>query len=254
MFYKFMTHKLKDFCTLIVVVCRRKQPKWQKESKNPDILMESVFRKWAKHQYMLLHTPTLCCPDFFDFMNEQNTFLDSQPNEPAPRPITPSEVYIAPSSLQNFNKKNKAEKFDISDIHTLATKDHSDMLERKIMKGRHTELSYEYLTEIGQYWRDCIVESILYKLIKFENVDKLLSIKAYRYVLHLCSTYAILDMVEHHYTTFMDTTVNATCTDLIKILNAEWLFVMKHQKLNIKQIAVPDILSEDDSENDSDTV
>ena len=50
------------------------------------------------------------------------------------------------------------------------------------------------------------------------------------------------------------TTVNATCTELIKILNAELLFVMKHQKLNKKQIAVPDILSEDDRENDSDTV
>ena len=70
------------------------------------------------------------------------------------------------------------------------------------MKGRHTELSYEYSTEMSQYWRDCVVEAILYKVIKFEMQKKL----------------------------------------------------FEYQNLNIKQIAVPDILSEDDSGNDSDTV
>ena len=66
------------------------------------ILNRIRFRTWAKHDYMWLYTSSLCCPDYFDLMNDQNKFLDSQPNEPAPRPITSSEVYSAPSSLQNF--------------------------------------------------------------------------------------------------------------------------------------------------------
>ena len=69
--------------------------------------MGSGFSRWAKYEYMRFL-------DYFDFMNEQNAFIDSQPNKTEPRPITASQVYIAPSSFQNFNQKNKSEKFDIS--------------------------------------------------------------------------------------------------------------------------------------------
>ena len=64
-------------------------------------------------------------------------------------------------------------------MSALATKDHSDQIERKIMKGRHMELHYEFLTENGQYWTDYIVQSILYKLVKFRSIQELITLKAF---------------------------------------------------------------------------
>lgn len=57
-------------------------------------------------EYVSVYTNNVCdyiltvwCPDYIDFMNEQNAFLDSQPNEPASPLITPYEVYVAPSKF-----------------------------------------------------------------------------------------------------------------------------------------------------------
>ena len=67
MFSKYMIHRLKDICR-VVVVCKRKQPKQQKECKNTGILVGSGLCRWAKHGW--LHTHTVCCPDYLDLIYE----------------------------------------------------------------------------------------------------------------------------------------------------------------------------------------
>ena len=84
--------------------------------------MRSGFRMYNPRQYLTLHLPNIVDPAYNQQMNHMNSWLETDPPK-FQRPVSPSEVYIAPKSLQEFNVKNKQEKFELSDLSAIATKD-----------------------------------------------------------------------------------------------------------------------------------